>query len=242
MKSSPLIPTPRTDKNGRTVIRHMKNLGSSSSVQPKNLPPVKATTDAALRKERVHSITMILAKYTNLTGGNYWYDSLENFSDEQLGKLQDICDEMEDRWVNRQIPMTADMKHVQDHVMLTGPSKIEFFHKYRQETNSGYSYVQMDNTLRTLKTLGLAESPNMDAHIKATMLYTPLGDPESNIFKTASYFLDRKLIKFIERHPDRVEEIMAFRTQRNSERYSDLEKYLKEKDELKAPAVMGGWL
>lgn len=242
MTSSPLIPTLRTDKNGRAVIRHMKNLTSPSSTKLQALPPVKAAPDAAQRKKKVKSITMTLATYTNLNGGNYWYDSLDSFSDEQLDKLQDVCDEMEDRWVSRGIVMTADMKHVQDHVMLTGPSKIEFFHKYRQETKDGHSYIQMDNTLRTLKALGIEDSPNMHAHIKAAMLYAPLGDPASYSARPTAYFIDNKLIKFVERHPDRVEDIMAFRAERGSDRYSDLEKYLKEKNELKAPAVIGGWL
>jgi hypothetical protein len=225
----------------------MKNTVSQTGAKGAVIPKVNALPEGFERETQLKVITGTFVEYGTVTGGNQWLQSLARLSDQQVSKLKDICDGFEERLHVGQIRIGTDVKHVETSILAGATSAIDFYHRYRNEAKGAYSYVQMDAVRKTLRELGVGESnplemETMDAHIKAAMTYVPLSNPADPHNTPSVYSRDKKLVKFVERYPDRVDDIMRFRKERNSSRYADLEKYFREADKLGTPAIMEGWL
>lgn len=91
---SNLIPTPRTDKNGRTVTRHMKPHSQSAGSHSTKIPPVGM--NGAGRSVLIASVTTLLTKAirTNFPEGVAINDvrraapALASYSDATLARIQ----------------------------------------------------------------------------------------------------------------------------------------------------------
>jgi hypothetical protein len=231
----------------------MKNTASQVGPKASVIPKVNASMpEGFVREIQIKVITGTFVEYGSVTGGNHWIESLNRLSDQQVSKLKDICDGFEEKLHVGRLRIGTDVKHVETSVLLGDGPTIDFYHRYRNEATGAYSYIQMDAVRKTLKKLGIGGSDpreweTMDSHIRASMTYVPLTkstDPNApfNTYEYPVYSQDKKLVKFVERYPDRVDDIMRFRTDRNSSTYTELEQYFKEADKLGTPAIMRGWL
>jgi hypothetical protein len=236
----------------------MKSTVSQAGAKGSAIPKVNATLPEGFEREtQIKVITGMFSEYGSSAGNNHWIESVNRLSDERVSKLKDICDGFEEKLHVGRLRISTDAKHVEMSVLLGDGAAIDFYHRYRNEATGAYSYIQMDEVRKVLKRLGVSgpnplELETMDAHIRAAMTYVPLtsstgkhanpNDPYYKTYEFPAYAMDKNLVQFVERYPDRVDDIMRFREERKSSKYDDLEKYLKEADTLGTPAIMEGWL
>lgn len=226
----------------------MKVSVSQAGTKGAAIPKVNASLpEGFVRETQIKVITGTFMEYGTITGGNQWLQSLGRLSDEQVSKLKDICDGFEEKLHVGGVRIGTDVKHVETSILAGATSSIDFYHRYRNEAQGPYSYIQMDAVRKTLKKLGIGgldplEIETMDSHIRASMAYVPLKNTADPHNTPHVYAQDKKLVKFVERYPDRVDDIMRFRADRNSSTYAELEQYFKEADKLGTPAIMRGWL
>ena len=259
-----LIPVPIVDKNGRQTTVHRRMDRGGAAVQ--NIPPVlsPSLSKGKVEMERDHgwdrrvaanTINALFDDYGIDTDGDRWQTSLDALSDDHLSKLEDIAKHFATMLHDRRIRVGKDVLYVEDSVMDADTDAIDFYHRYREQTVDKYSYQRMDDTRSKLSEMGIRdpwsgeEPETLDAHIRAAMTYVALADDDDDEGETLdemhlrlSYHNDERLIEYVEEHPDKVDDIMRFRSERNDSTFKDMEDYFEAMDKSGAPAVQRGWL
>jgi hypothetical protein len=179
--------------------------------------------------------------------------ALDALSGEDLMKLRDIGNHLHDMLHSRSMRISKNVRYIEQYVYDGDIEAIDFFHRYREQTIDQYSFERMDVTRAALRELGIhnpesGEQPaTMEAHIRGALFYVPLpfdGDTEDEdeYGRFAVYSEEERLVHYVERHPDRVDDIMKFRRERSDSTFDDMEEFFKAADDSKAKAVKEGWL
>lgn len=255
MAPNHLIPTPRTDKNGRTTIRHMKPAAVPAASKSIPMPTMNGPEEDRWQRQSV--INVVTGHFRNYgsaeDNAERFAQALDALSSEDLLKLKDIGNHLHDMLHNRSIRISKNVRYIEQYVYDGDTEAIDFFHRYREQTIDQYAFERMDITRAALREFGIhgpesGEQPStMEAHIRGALFYIPLsfdGDPEDEdeYGRVAVYSGEERLVRYVEQYPDRVDDIMTFRSERSDSTFEDMEEFFNAADESKAAAVKEGWL
>ena len=264
MNNNSLVPTPRTDKNGLTVIRHMRP--QSTPALRTALPPVTLSKDAAkrttkLRMEELSAIMktpLIASKTRKLLSGS---------TSEELDRLDTVLREYhgmsprEQKVVHKALrPLTVDRKDT-DHVHEILALRSAFCGPWAEETNPSVTGIE-EYIYGVRDALGVSiyhrdsMKFNSEQELKEAVAVTRYLFEMDRRFPRQSFrpadqtylssidigylkFKDPVLVTLLREYPDRVEDLIEFSGVHQTSEAHRLRAYLEHDG---ASSLSGGYL
>lgn len=214
MVKSNLVPVPRTDKNGRTVIRHMRP--GSPSVQggkalPAPSPIVEPDSIAAMASE-----LQALADHAGYGEEVDFADFVGAEGKEHLANLHSLLMEFPEDGQAKLLGELVDIVGIGDKEAVT----ILLGHREYLIRNPLDAEQVVDMHRRLKNTHAIAPDPEtgrittLVAHLDAERHYTPQYRSQNGVSFMLHYRDNLRYVAAVERHVDRLAELLAYRSMR----------------------------